>query len=222
MARSHRLASPLAPLVLAGAVLLSGCGGESSGEVVGTADPRASASASTGGAGSPSASSTGYEKATPEHPARNVPVPTLPEAAKEETFDGAKAFMQYWQDSMQYLVQTGDKQYAADAVSPRNPQYKDLLEGLTSLYDDGQWVTDGLPTYRVEYDGDWGRVNDGYALIVYQSRADGVLWNSAGKVDDISGHTYNGQPQTLYLDYIDGRWWFNSIGDIQNVDYGDT
>ena len=75
MARSHRPASPLAPLVLAGALLLSGCGGESSGEVVGTADPRASASASVSAdsAASSSASSTGYEKATPEHPARNVP-----------------------------------------------------------------------------------------------------------------------------------------------------
>ena len=155
MARSHRPASSLAPWVLAGALLLSGCGGESSGEVVGTADPRASASASVSAdsAASSSASSTGYEKATPEHPARNVPVPTLPEAAKEETFEGAKAFMQYWQDSMQYLVQTGDKQYLLPAIDPENAEYGNAFDPLQQPYKNNQWIVEGLPTYRVEENG---------------------------------------------------------------------
>ena len=222
MARSHRPTSSLAPLVLAGALLLSGCGGESSGEVVGTADPQASASASTGGAGSPSASSTGYEKATPEHPARNVPVPTLPEAAKEETFDGAKAFMQYWQDSMQYLVQTGDKQYAADAVSAENPGYVDLFDQFAEYYNTGQWITDGLPNYRLESDGEWGRVEGYYILYVYQSRPDGRLWDKSGNSKRIPGNSYNGQPQNIYLDYVDGKWKFVRISDIQGIDYGDN
>ena len=221
MARSHRPASSLAPLVLAGALLLSGCGGESSGEVVGTADPQASASASTGGAGSPSASSTGYEKATPEHPARNVPVPTLPEAAKEETFDGAKAFMQYWQDSVQYLVQTGDKQYMLPAIDPENPGYGDLFNPLQKPYKNNQWIVDGLPTYRVERNGEWERVEGKYILHVYQSRTDGELWGTSGKVDDIGGHDYNGQPQMLFLDFIDGHWVINRISDIEGIDYGD-
>ena len=222
MARSHRPASSLAPLVLAGALLLSGCGGESGDEVVGTADPQASASASASGVGSPSASSTGYEKATPEHPARNVPVPTLPEAAKEETFDGAKAFMQYWQDSMQYLVQTGDKQYAADAVSADAPGYAELFDKFGEYYKNGQWVTEGLPSYRLESDGYWGRVEGYYILYVYQSRPDGRLWDRSGNSKRIPGNSYNGQPQNIYLDYTDGEWKLIRISDIQDIDYGDN
>src|SRR5437899_770958 len=46
--------------------------------------------------------------ASSKGPARNVPKPELPEAAKQNTKEGFAAFTQYWFDTIAYSLETAD------------------------------------------------------------------------------------------------------------------
>ena len=221
MARSHRPTSSLAPLVLAGALLLSGCGGESSGEVVGTADPRASASASVSASASASASSTEYEKATPEHPARNVPVPSLPDVGKEETDAGARAFLQYWADSLNYLLQTGDPQYVREAMSADNDQFTKVMENYERYYREGKWSVGTEQQIYLEPQP-LEKVDPHYQeLYVRLNRLSGGVYSPSGHEHDTPGRDFNNQPMTAVLSWEKDQWKFRGFNHIQDVDYGD-
>lgn len=110
-------------LGVATGTVLSGCAAPSG--VTQTFTPTVAAvhspgtgSADTGESGSgepstaPSASATvsdeAYEPATSTSPAKNVPVPRYPEAAKAKTKAGQKAFIKYWFQVFNYTVKTGD------------------------------------------------------------------------------------------------------------------
>lgn len=103
--RRCTLRSALPVLVLASALALSACSGRADTES--QVSPTGSASASATAPPTPTAdprptpaSSTG--------PARNLPKPELPAAAKENTKAGFEAFTQYWFDTVTYALETGD------------------------------------------------------------------------------------------------------------------
>jgi hypothetical protein len=103
--RRSTLRSALPALVLASALALSACSGGADAES--QVSPTGSASASATATPTPTAdprptpaSSTG--------PARNLPKPELPAAAKENTKAGFEAFTQYWFDTATYALETGD------------------------------------------------------------------------------------------------------------------
>lgn len=103
--RRCTLRSALPVLALASALALSACGGKV--DVQAQDSPTASASATSTATPTPTvdprptpASSTG--------PARNLPKPELPAAAKENTKAGFEAFTQYWFDTVTYALETGD------------------------------------------------------------------------------------------------------------------
>jgi hypothetical protein len=103
--RRSTLRSALPALVLASALALSACSGGADAES--PVSPTGSASASATATPTPTAdprptpaSSTG--------PARNLPKPELPAAAKENTKAGFEAFTQYWFDTVTYALETGD------------------------------------------------------------------------------------------------------------------
>lgn len=94
----------LAIFALTAALGLTACGGN--------ADAGASPSAS-GAAGTSSGTPTPAvdPRPTPASfagPARNLPKPELPAAAKENTEAGFAAFTQYWFDTITYGLETGD------------------------------------------------------------------------------------------------------------------
>ncbi|MEN2744212.1 DUF6318 family protein [Sinomonas halotolerans] len=85
------------------ALALSACGSSTKPEASGSPSPSATATPTpTVDARPTPASSKG--------PARNIPKPVLPEAAKKNTEAGFKAFTQYWFDTVTYALETGDSQ----------------------------------------------------------------------------------------------------------------
>ena len=56
--------------------------------------------------------------ATPTSPAKNVPVPELPEAAKEKTPEGAVAFTEFYVELMNYTSTTNDVKPILDVTEP--------------------------------------------------------------------------------------------------------
>ncbi|WP_255732853.1 DUF6318 family protein [Sinomonas terrae] len=72
-------------------------------------------------------------------PARNVPPPVLPEAAKQNTAEGFEAFTQYWFDTVTYGLETGDSRPLREISLPECKMcasYLATIEKSTSL---GNW-----------------------------------------------------------------------------------
>lgn len=93
-------------LVLLSCVGLVACGTGPAGP---SPSPPPTTPASATASPSPSAvAKPVYKPATATSKALNVPVPVMPEAAKRETPEGAKAFVGYWVAMLSYAYETGD------------------------------------------------------------------------------------------------------------------
>ena len=132
-------------------LLLTGCSGDAGGD-----GPTSAASETTtspaasetpgGDSGSPSASpsssATGsYEPATSEGPAKNVPVPEMPEAVKEPTEEGLEAAVEYWWEAGYYLQLTGDPGPLESISSEECVICESFVENWREVYDAGGWST---------------------------------------------------------------------------------
>jgi|GEM_PF-2443858 len=108
---NHRFARrwSSAAWVLAGTLALAGCAASGQPGETSASDPQAPSSA--GASSPPSATASALPSmvpATPTSPAKNVPVPELPEAAKEKTPQGAVAFTEFYVELMNYTWATND------------------------------------------------------------------------------------------------------------------
>lgn len=91
--------------LVAGLVTISGCDGGDAG----TQTPSISGSAvETSSTPTPTPTPTAYVPASEKAPAQNVPVPVMPEAAKQQTKEGWEAFAKYFIEELNYMVETND------------------------------------------------------------------------------------------------------------------
>lgn len=91
-------------LCIALSLVASGCIGDTSAgtptETSGVSKPNTSPSVKAKN------SADEYQPATKQHPAKNVPVPRMPEAASRVTPKGAEAFVDYYFDLINYTIET--------------------------------------------------------------------------------------------------------------------
>lgn len=140
-------------LALTAALLLSSCqggsapGGPPSETSSTTASPTTSVSV-------PAASATAvspavYKPADATGKAENVPVPVMPELAKENSKAGLEAFIGYWYATYSYATETGDLgpwSRATDVTTVSGAAYKKAVE---LNYANGRWVVGGRITTPV-------------------------------------------------------------------------
>ncbi|MGX5715108.1 DUF6318 family protein [Arthrobacter sp. MAHUQ-56] len=129
--------------LVAAALALAGCAGGA------PADPGSSSPAATEAA-TPSASATPtstpsavYKPADASGPARNVPVPVLPEVAKTETKEGAEAFTKYWFSVLSYAYETGDTERLSALSGPDCVFCRGLVDNIETAWSDGKWISGG-------------------------------------------------------------------------------
>lgn len=108
---------------------------------------------------SQSATASGsYEPATETSPAKNVPVPEMPDAAKEPTEAGVEAALEYWWEASYYLQLTGDPDPFVTVSAESCIICESFVENWEQIYGSGGWSTGAEPTvtesfYSVEGDG---------------------------------------------------------------------
>lgn len=137
---------------LAAVLVLSGCSGSSEDpltEAAATASGGAQngQSPNPGATGIPSVSPTpstpAYKQASAEGPAENVPLPVMPEVAKEKSKEGLEAFGEHWFSSVNYGYETGDaslvRQISAPGCERCELFYLELEEG----YANEDWIQGG-------------------------------------------------------------------------------
>lgn len=202
------------------ALAFSGCSGDAEdGDVVGAGSTSTSQSVESA---APSATEAeDYVPATKAHPAQNVPQPSMPAEARKETDAGARAFMKYWVDSMNYFLQTGDSQYVDPLVSSDNDQYTEVLNNYKKSYEEGKWSYGTVLEITPE-DSDMVQFADGdWSLIVKNNRSEGGIASKSGSVTKVEGRDFNNQPLGAILSYENGSWEFKGLQAMQDVDYGD-
>nr|WP_275780036.1 DUF6318 family protein [Paenarthrobacter sp. Y-19] len=98
-------------------------------------------------------SSGAYKPADASGKAQNVPVPVMPELAKENSKAGLEAFIRYWYAQMSYAYETGETKQLLSLSSPACTLCASLEKGIEAGWQEGRWIKGGtLRSATVETD----------------------------------------------------------------------
>ncbi|MET3904724.1 hypothetical protein ABIE35_003307 [Paenarthrobacter sp. 4246] len=167
-----RLSSATFPLVLARtgaiavglALLLTGCQGGTTPSAP-PSEPSSTTASPTTSASVPAASATPespptsavYKPADAKGKAENVPVPVMPELAKENSKAGLEAFIGYWYAVKNYANQTGELSVLSTLSSTGCQLCGHMQKAAVDSYRDGRWIAGGtlhLATVEMDWDAD--------------------------------------------------------------------
>lgn len=221
------LAVPVTLTMLA-ALIFTGCGEQKTGSIP---EPSASSNSATASAsGTATASESGdtaehysggskasegeYRPADEQGPAQNVPKPVEPEGMNVESEDGLFKFIGYWNDSVNYGIQTGDFSYAEPLISKDYTADLELYIWAEEVYARGGWVVGGRREAVL-----------GEGLLVAQG--DGVYtWGGNLNVEDMQA--YLNEPGTIVdgshtqdkgvyfqATYKDGKWVIDLVAFVE-------
>lgn len=208
------------PLALALGFSLAGCGGGEGGGAGVKESPSASHSSPSGPSPSgdwwpkqPETMATGqkipenYEPASAEHPARNVPKPTFPEAAEHETKAGAQAFLDYRTDAVWYAFQTGDTSLAREVTVTACETCERDFKRIEAVYSQGGWLAGGYEDSDI-LDGPFKPVIGGIYSLPVKLDSSGVKEMKNGKTVSeqepfVTDDQFNGN-----IDFRGGKWNF--------------
>ncbi|AIY00983.1 hypothetical protein ART_1384 [Arthrobacter sp. PAMC 25486] len=84
-----------------------------------------------------------YKPATDQGPAENVPIPVLPDKAKEFSKEGLIAFTEYWYSALGYAFETGDPKPMMDISGPNCIACNNMSETILPWHSEGRWIVGG-------------------------------------------------------------------------------
>ncbi|BCW34315.1 hypothetical protein StoSoilA2_03710 [Arthrobacter sp. StoSoilA2] len=138
-------------------LLLTGCQGGCPPSKPSSETGPTTASPTSGASGSPSADGPSattapsgvYKPADAKGKAQNVPVPVMPELAKENSKEGLEAFIRYWYAQQNYAIETGDSSSWKRLTAPDCRACNRIQEGIDDSNVDGRWLAGGKITVPV-------------------------------------------------------------------------
>ncbi|MFW0169050.1 DUF6318 family protein [Rothia sp. P4278] len=161
-----------------------------------------SASVTLGNAPSPE---NGYQPADERGPAQNVPKPVRPEGMNEETAEGLEKFILYWNDCVNYGIQTGDFSYAEPLVSQDYTADLELYVWAEEVYARGGWVVGGRREVVLNKDALAEQGNGVYRWIGNLNVEDMQAYlNEPGTIVD--GSQTRGRSVYFQATYKDEKW----------------
>ncbi|MEX5297244.1 DUF6318 family protein [Kocuria sp. CPCC 205292] len=204
MVRSNPVGTAIGGAALA-ALLLAGCGTDDDGAAASPSSAAPSAS-TTAAAPGPAATPDAYVPASLDGPAQNVPKPVMPDLAREESREGAQAFLDYWSDAKWYAYQTGDTSYARAIISARCEVCMGELDEIENLYGSNAWAINGRETIEV-LENQFLRAADGIYKPAVTAEYDGIHLVDAGEVIHEEPPKSDAVETFLvFLDFAEGEW----------------
>ncbi len=201
---------------LTAVVLLSGChGGSAPGS---PASPTGSTTASpTLSVSAPAVSATAvappaYKPADATGKAQNVPVPVMPDLAKENSKAGLEAFIGYWYATFSYATESGDLGPWIATTDTSNTVAAAYRKALERNYSQGMWMVGGtISTPRIEVLWTDGTAIQEAKVQVIQSEiryfnADGTAGRDATPGSNIA--------EAVFAKFADGMWRVTDNGMI--------
>ena len=189
-----RPAARMGALGLAAVLVLSGCSGSGDDPGAEAAEGNSSSAEPSGGSAgtteSASASATptptptaaAYKPATAEGPAENVPLPVMPELAKQESKEGLEAFAEYWYALANYGYETGDPEPLRAITGPDCSVCDVFYTTLESGFKGQDWMAGSSVTVR-DVHSDFVLTPDGNYQVLVQITQKDLEYFGPGGVD---------------------------------------
>ena len=209
-------------LGLAAILVLGGCsgdGGEPGAEAAENSSSSPTASESPTESASPSATPTptaaAYKPATAEGPAENVPLPVMPDVAKEESAEGLKAFATHWYDLMNYGFETGDVEPLKQISGPDCVVCGTAYRILGNGYANDDWILGGtLVTMSTKTN--YAVTSKGVYQVLIQIRQDPYEYRGpAGKLYEVNKGLEATTVQMIEATYTENGWFAHNAVTIQ-------
>lgn len=206
-----------AVLVFAGLLALTGCTTPDDGNNPGTASPPSPTVTTMAPATTapPPTTAAVYKPATDTGPAENVPIPVLPEKAKEFSKEGLIAFAEYWYSTLGYAFETGDPAPMMAISDPGCKTCAVMEKGVISGHKDGKWIMGGKMVIDVP-DTSFVPTDDGTYQVITMARQEHVkyyksdkslskdLGVSVAEEDILVGIHQNGAWLAITVEHLDG------------------
>lgn len=190
-------------VLLVGGVL-TGCGDTPSNDDDSGASPTSDSTTA-----SASASADGYVEASADGPAQNVPEPTKPALADEESVEGAQAFLDYLSDARAYAQQTGDTSLAREVTAEECYSCIESYDSIDEIYEAGGWASRGRESVTLT-SSDLPIDEYGFYAPTVEVEYEGItVWNAEGQVErEISPDEFSDDALVMHMSYIDGEWTY--------------
>ncbi|MCC3265429.1 DUF6318 family protein [Arthrobacter gengyunqii] len=211
-------------LGLAAILVLGGCSG-SGGEPDAEAAKNSSSSPSSSERSEPNESAApsptptptvaAYKPATAEGPAENVPLPVMPDVAKEESAEGLKAFATHWYDLMNYGFETGDVEPLKQISGPDCVVCGTAYRILGNGYANDDWILGGtLVTMSTKTN--YAVTSKGVYQVLIQIRQDPYEYRGpAGKLYEVNKGLEATTVQMIEATYTENGWFAHNAVTIQ-------
>ena len=215
----------LGALGLSAVLVLGGCSGSDGDPGAEAAEGGSSSAAPSGSASGASASASAgasvsespiamptppptaaYKPASAEGPAENVPLPMMPELAKQESKEGLEAFAGYWYALANYGYETGDlgpiRLISGESCVSCN-SYLRVVEGG---YRGGDWMT-GAEITMQDVNSNFVKTEEGYYQAVVMFLQEDLHFHEAEGF--IGSQPGNSSPvvQLIEATYTPGGWF---------------
>ena len=218
-----RPAARMGALGLAAVLVLSGCSGSGDDPGAEAAEGNSSSAAPSGGSAGTTASASAsatptptptaaaYKPATAEGPAENVPLPVMPELAKQESEEGLEAFGEYWYAAINYGFETGNLQPFEDISGPNCIVCKSVFDIVGPGYKNEDWILGG-ELEIIDAHSEYVLTSKGLFQVLMQIRQDPYEYRGP------NGHLYEVNaglpPTTVHLieaSYVNGNWFADNV-----------
>jgi len=200
-------------IVVAAAVTLAGCSGGAPADP-GTASPATAESTSPSPSATPTPTTSAvYKPADASGPAKNVPVPVLPEVAKTETKEGLEAFARYWFELLSYGYETGDTQALTAITSANCIMCERTREVQNGWHEDGRWLVGGkvsTPAVSTAFH----KGSDGQYQVAVQVSQEAISYYNADRSLDSTDPKPADSGSLMFAVFRDGAWYVNTIEPI--------
>ncbi|BCW47241.1 hypothetical protein StoSoilB5_44250 [Arthrobacter sp. StoSoilB5] len=154
-----------------------------------------------------------YKPADAKGKAENVPVPVMPEVAKENTKEGLAAFIRYWYEQLNYSYQSGETGTLQSLSAPTCTLCTSLRDGIEDGWSEGRWVAGaGIRSAAVEIEFNSESSSQMAIIQVIQEaieirNADGSLYQDPTPATNSASRAA--------LEFADERWVLADLGLIR-------
>jgi Family of unknown function (DUF6318) len=138
----------------------------------------------------------------------------LPAEAKRETKEGLRAFADYWFETLNYGVHTGDYKKFWEITNPECETCKNLAEGVPETYKAGGWILGSdtsIAKYSDKFESD---VNDTYGPRMTLKQLQGTEFKANGSVAENFPASASDELYVMYSRFKDGAWRVADFGTL--------
>nr|WP_281450643.1 DUF6318 family protein [Paenarthrobacter nitroguajacolicus] len=198
-------------------MLLSGCQGGSSPSAppsdisTTTASPTSSESVTPvlAASGSPGV----YKPADANGRAQNVPVPVMPELAKENSKAGLEAFIGYWYATYSYAIESGDLTEWTKITNTTLPVAIAHSDSVRQNYIEGRWLAGGrltTPVVDVTWINGAAQIQSAKVQVIQEAIQYYDAVGTKGQADSAATNTAD----AVFSKFVEGRWQVADYGSI--------